>query len=254
VSIALAGLAMGFLGSSHCIGMCGGIAGVLSAARGGNVQRSTLYNLGRIASYTTMGALAGTFGAALAGVGGASGMLVLRSLAALLIVAAGLSVAGWTGAIAPLERLGSALWRPIAPLARKARASSSPLAALGFGVLWGWLPCGLVYSALAVAAAAGSGTDGALVMAAFGFGTLPATLAIGVFAGRGARLLRDRRARGLAGATVVVFGLWTFAAAVGAFERADSHQGSCHDVSAAELAAPATTSSRLAAPSRTVTP
>jgi sulfite exporter TauE/SafE len=241
MNIALAGLTMGFLGSSHCIGMCGGIAAAWPAAsraasrstaatqpRGGNVRRSLCYNLGRIASYSTMGALAGTFGAALAGLGGVRGMLLLRSLAALLIIASGLYVAGWSVTVLRIEALGAALWRRLAPLARSARASRSPLAALAFGALWGWLPCGLVYSALAVAAASGSATTGALTMAGFGLGTLPATLAIGIFAGRGVGLLRARAARQLAGAMVIAFGLWTFGAAAAAFERAGSEAPSCH--------------------------
>lgn len=238
MSVALAGLAMGFLGSTHCIGMCGGIAGALSAAskadtdsrrQGADVPRSLCYNVGRIASYTAMGALAGAFGAALAGVGGAGGMLALRSLAAVLIIAAGLYVAGWSSAVVRIEAVGGRLWRRVAPLARQARASTSPLAALGFGALWGWLPCGLVYSALAVAAASGSGADGARMMAGFGLGTLPATLAVGVFAGRGVGFLRMHAARQFAGATVIAFGVWTFAAAAGAFANSTDGTPACHD-------------------------
>lgn len=225
MSIALAGLAMGFLGSSHCIGMCGGIAGALSAAPGGAAhsgeafRRSLANNVGRVASYTSAGAVAGGFGAAFAGLGGADGMLVLRGVAALLIVAAGLHVAGWSSALLGLEKLGGGVWRRLAPLAQRARSSHSLPAALAFGALWGWLPCGLVYSALVVAAASGSAAGGALVMAGFGLGTLPATLAIGVFAGRGRSLLRSPSARRAAGLAVIVFGVWTFAAGASASQR-----------------------------------
>jgi sulfite exporter TauE/SafE len=215
MSVALAGLAMGFLGSSHCVGMCGGIAGALSSATAesrGAVLRPLVHNAGRIASYAAAGALAGGFGAAFAGLGGPGGTLALRSLAALLIVAAGLHVAGWSSALLRLEVFGGGLWRRLAPLASRARSSSSLGGALVFGALWGWLPCGLVYSALAVAAASGSASGGALVMAGFGLGTLPATLAVGVFAARGRSLLRSPRARRTAGLAVVAFGVWTFAA------------------------------------------
>ncbi|MFN2426462.1 MAG: sulfite exporter TauE/SafE family protein [Candidatus Binatia bacterium] len=237
MSIALAGLAMGFLGSSHCVGMCGGIAGALSATPAGpgsrgraNMQRSISYNVGRIASYTLMGVLAGTFGAALAGLGGSEGMLALRVLAALLIIATGLYVAGWSGVVTGIERLGGGLWRRLAPAARRARESTSPVAALCFGALWGWLPCGLVYSALAVAAASGSAIDGALTMAAFGLGTLPALLSIGLFAGRGASLLRSHTARRAAGMMVVVFGAWTLAAAASTYATAAaSGKPACHE-------------------------
>lgn len=239
MSIALAGLAMGFLGSSHCIGMCGGIAGALSAAPGTNgdcdaALRALANNGGRLASYTAAGALAGLFGAAFAGLGGAGGMLALRGVAALLIVAAGLHVAGWSSALGKVEWLGGGLWRRIAPLAQKARQSRSVASALLFGALWGWLPCGLVYSALAVAAASGSAANGAMVMAGFGLGTLPATMVLGVFAARGRNLLRTPSSRRAAGLAVIVFGVWTFAAGAAASQRiaestaAGAPAPSCH--------------------------
>jgi sulfite exporter TauE/SafE len=235
VSVALAGLAMGFLGSAHCIGMCGGIAAALSAASPGStgtqVRRSLAYNAGRIASYTLIGALAGLFGATLAGLAGNTGMLVLRSLAALFIVAVGLYLAGWSRLVGRIESAGGAVWRRIAPLARRVRVSSSPLAAFGFGALWGWLPCGLLYSALTIAAASGSWTDGALSMAAFGLGTLPATLSIGAFAGRGASLLRSHAARAACGVLVIGFGAWTMVGAVTA-ARTTAASGSCHSEAA----------------------
>lgn len=239
MSVAIAGLAMGFLGSSHCVAMCGGIAGALSAApapsrgsRRADLGRSLAYNAGRIASYSVAGALAGGFGAAFAGIGGVNGLLALRALAAVLIVAVGLYLAGWSAAIVKLEIAGSALWRRLAPLVKLARASDSVAASVAFGALWGWLPCGLVYSALAVAAAAGSATTGALTMAAFGLGTLPATVAIGVFAGRGAGFLRSHAARRFAGAMVIAFGVWTFAAAASAWSRSSAGSPHCHTVAA----------------------
>ncbi len=235
MTIALAGLAMGFLGSAHCIGMCGGIAGALSASAPGGasaqLRRSLAYNAGRIASYTLMGALAGLFGATLAGLAGSTGMLVLRSLAALLIVAVGLYLAGWSRLALRIESAGGGVWRRLAPIARRVRASSSPLAAIAFGALWGWLPCGLLYSALGVAAASGSWTDGALSMAAFGIGTLPATLSLGMFAGRGASLLRSHAARAACGVLVIGFGAWTMVGAVTA-ARTTAASGSCHEAQA----------------------
>lgn len=231
MSIAVAGLAMGFLGSAHCIGMCGGIAGALSSARGG-VRRSLAYNVGRIASYSMMGGLVGVFGASLAGLAGTNGMLALRLLAALLIVAVGLHLAGWSGVSTRIERAGASVWRRIAPLARRAGSSSSPLSALALGALWGWLPCGLLYSALSIAAASGSASDGALSMAAFGIGTLPATLSIGLFAGRGISLLRAHSARAACGLLVIGFGAWTMIGAVDA-ARTMSSGGACHHETAA---------------------
>lgn len=242
MSVVLAGAAIGFLGSLHCVGMCGGIAGAFSAAaprRGGGsdaVLRSLAYNAGRIGSYATAGALAGGLGGALAGLGGPNGTLALRGLAALLIIAAGLYVGGWSTFVTRIEALGSALWRRLAPLTRRLGPIGSVPAAFALGALWGWLPCGLVYSALAVAAASGSSGDGALVMAGFGAGTLPAMLTVGLAAGRGSAFLRGASARRFAGAMVVVFGLWTFAAAASASHRLatapPSATGSCHDAPA----------------------
>lgn len=246
MSVALAGLAMGFLGSSHCIGMCGGIAAALSAAPrrdGAGATRDAMatavtQNLGRVASYGAAGALAGAFGAAFSGLGGADGMFALRAVAALLIVATGLYLAGLSAAVTRIEALGGALWRRLGPVAGRLRRSDSALAAFAFGALWGWLPCGLVYSALAVAAASGSAADGAMTMAGFGLGTLPATLAVGVFAGRGQAVLRSLSARRAAGAMVVAFGLWTFVAAAGAWQRSAATPGavpSCHSEASAAV-------------------
>ncbi|MFN2377949.1 MAG: sulfite exporter TauE/SafE family protein [Candidatus Binatia bacterium] len=235
MSIALAGLAMGFLGSAHCIGMCGGIAGALSATRArSGPQRALASNAGRVASYSLMGAAVGAFGAAFAGLGGPGGMLALRAVAALLIVAAGLHMAGWSIGLGRIEAAGGSLWRRLAPLAGRARSGESIFSALAFGALWGWLPCGFVYSALAVAAASGSAASGALVMAGFGLGTLPATLMVGLFAGRGAAGLRSTSARRLAGAMVMGFGVWTFAAAASAYTATTPEAPSCHGGASAE--------------------
>jgi uncharacterized protein len=245
MSFAAAGFAMGFLGSAHCVGMCGGIAGALSSmpsARDGSarhVLRSAVTNAGRIASYSAAGAIAGGFGSAFAGLGGEHGLIVLRALAALLIVAAGLYVAGWSSAVVlRVERIGGEAWRRwLAPHASRLRASTSPLAALAFGALWGWLPCGLVYSAVAVAAASGSAIGGATTMLGFGLGTLPATMAVGAFAGSGVAALRSLAARRAAGFAVVAFGVWTFAAAASATMHTPAGEHSCHHVAAPETQA-----------------
>ncbi|HXC50846.1 MAG TPA: sulfite exporter TauE/SafE family protein [Candidatus Limnocylindrales bacterium] len=242
MNIALAGLAMGFLGSSHCIAMCGGLAAALpsatgNSARGRNVQRTACYNAGRIASYAVAGAIAGGAGAAFAGLGGASGVLVLRGVSALLIIAVGLYVAGWSNAVVRIERLGGGIWRTIAPHARRARESDSLVASTLFGAMWGWLPCGLVYSALVVAASSGSSASGAMTMAGFGLGTLPAMTLIGVAAGRGVRLLRGTRARQFAGALVIVFGAWTLASAAVSSVEVAAHGPACHAVHAPKAGA-----------------
>ena len=213
----VAGMVVGFLGSPHCVAMCGGIAGALSVAlpperRCGPaaVAHHAAYSAGRIASYALAGALAGALGIAFARLLGDSGVIALRTAAAALLVALGLSLAGWWRGLARLEALGARLWRRIAPLAARLRPGRSPLGAFALGTLWGWLPCGLVYSALALAAATGSAAGGALLMAGFGLGTLPALLATGVLAQRLGTVASRIANRRVAGAMLIVFGLWTF--------------------------------------------
>jgi hypothetical protein len=219
--------------------MCGGIAAAMSAApapdddTGSRNLRMLAQNLGRITSYATAGAVVGSLGSVLprlSGLGGASGTLAIRSIAALLMIAAGLQIGGWSSRTGSIERVGSLLWRRIAPLARRVGRASSIASALVFGALWGWLPCGLVYSALVVAAASGSAAAGASTMAAFGLGTVPALLAISGASAQGLAVLRSRSARRAAGAAVIVFGAWTFAAAASGYLAPCGH---CHDESSA---------------------
>ncbi len=181
-SIILPAFLLGFMGSAHCLGMCGGISAALGAA---NAQRrfslSLAYNIGRLLSYTLLGALVGTLAQGLSQPllqwlpQGAKG---LRSLAGLMVIAMGFYVAGWWRGLARLERLGGYLWRHIQPLTRPLLPPKSAGSALLLGELWGFLPCGLVYSSLTWAAINADAIEGALWMAAFGFGTLPAMLAV----------------------------------------------------------------------------
>jgi len=214
----LGGLTVGFLGSAHCIGMCGGIASALSLAippeRRGTatlVAHHACYSLGRILSYAIAGGLAGAVGLVLGQVLGVRGGLVLRALAATLLVLLGLYLAGWWPGLAFLERQGERVWARLAPLTSRLRPGRSLPAAFALGMLWGWLPCGLVYSALALAVASGGPVQGALLMAAFGLGTLPATLATGLLAQRLTWLTRAPASRRVAGALMILFGVWTFA-------------------------------------------
>ena len=148
----LGGVGIGALGSPHCVAMCGGIAGALAMAGPSGcgapapLARQAAYNLGRVASYAIAGAVAGALGVALAQLLGPTGTLVLRALAALLLLALGLYLAGWWPGLARLERQGARLWRHIAPLAARLQPGRSLAGTLALGMLWGWLPCGLVYT------------------------------------------------------------------------------------------------------------
>jgi sulfite exporter TauE/SafE len=230
----LGGAVVGVLGSAHCIAMCGGIAGALSVSPGARatgpaLARQVAYNLGRIGSYSVAGALAGALGIAFAQLFGATGIMALRAAAALLLLALGLYLTGWWSGLARLERLGARAWRHIAPLAARLRPRQSLAGALALGMLWGWLPCGLVYSALALAATSGDWRHGALVMAGFGLGTMPAMVATGLVAGRVGRLARAVAPRRVAGVMLIAFGIWTFVASGAVAHLRGAPPAPCHE-------------------------
>ena len=176
---------VGLLGGTHCIGMCGGIVGALALNQGARWSLHLAYNCGRILSYTAAGVVAGSLGAASIGWAGQAPIrLFLYLLANLMLIALGVYLLGVTRALAFTERAGQALWRRIQPLTRRFLPARSPAQAFPLGVLWGWLPCGLVYSALATSLTAGSAVRGGLMMLAFGMGTLPNLLLAGIVAGR----------------------------------------------------------------------
>jgi sulfite exporter TauE/SafE len=167
-----------------------------------------LYNSGRIISYALAGALIGAAFTSLAS-GATNGLIYLRLLAALLLLLLGLYYGGWWLALRHLEALGKPLWRLLQPMAVRSRSSSSHGAVLAAGMLWGWLPCGLVYSALSWAALSGSASAGALYMVLFGLGTLPAMLAFGWFSKTLQSFLRSQGFRQLMGLILIAYGLWT---------------------------------------------
>ncbi|MFG0413041.1 sulfite exporter TauE/SafE family protein [Pseudomonas sp. zjy_8] len=204
-------LILGLLGGGHCLGMCGGLMGALTLAippqqRGRRLQLLLAYNLGRILSYSAAGLLLGLAGWA---VRGSAAEVVMRSLAALLLIAMGLYLAGWWSGLTRIEALGHGLWRHIQPLTRRFMPVSSLPRALVLGGLWGWLPCGLVYSTLLWASSQGDARVSALLMLAFGFGTWPVLLATGLAAERITALLCQRGIRMAGGLLVILFGLWT---------------------------------------------
>ncbi len=165
------------------------------------------YNVGRIASYAIAGAVAGAAGAAIASFGLAErAQLGLRFAAGAMMVAVGVYVAGFAPAMRWIERAGEPVWKRIVPIARRFVPVRTPAHALGLGLLWGWMPCGLVYAAMVAAVTSGSALRGSATMAAFGLGTLPMLLAMGSAAAAAARAMRTPWVRPLAGAILVVFG------------------------------------------------
>lgn len=204
-------LILGLLGGGHCLGMCGGLMGALTLAippeqRGRRLRLLLAYNLGRILSYACAGLLLGLAGWAVAS---SPAALALRVVAALLLVAMGLYLAGWWSGLTRIEALGRGLWRHIQPVASRLLPVSSLPRALLLGALWGWLPCGLVYSTLLWAASQGNAGYSAALMLAFGVGTWPVLLATGLAAERVNILLRRRSVRVAGGVLVMLFGIWT---------------------------------------------
>ena len=209
-------LIIGFLGGTHCIGMCGGITGALSMAipTGVGYKKRLLltllsYNLGRISSYSLAGLIVGTMGWLLADQS-STVFLVLRSFAAFLLVLMGIYIAGWGNGLTLLEKAGSNLWKMIQPISKKILPVKSLRGALLLGALWGWLPCGLVYSTLVWSSMASSPLTSAALMAAFGLGTLPAILTTGLLAERASSLMKNASFKAFSGMLLIVYGVWTF--------------------------------------------
>jgi sulfite exporter TauE/SafE len=228
---------VGLLGSVHCAGMCGGIVGALSVARApiaasarafpvpvrttgpaaGAALAVAAYNAGRIGSYMLAGALAGGLAG---GAHSLAGLPALQSagywLANLMLVALGLYLMdAWRG-LAWIEGAGRALWRRVQPQLRRLQPLDSPGKMLAAGLLWGWLPCGMVYSVLVTAMLSGSAASGAAVMLAFGLGTLPALLALGVAGAQLRAWLQVRAVRFGSGVVVLGFGVLGLVRAAGA--------------------------------------
>ncbi|MGD9339648.1 MAG: sulfite exporter TauE/SafE family protein [Chromatiales bacterium] len=214
-----AALVAGLIGSAHCFGMCGGIAGAMGMAaaqngvRGGRLGlQATLYNVGRITSYVVAGVIVGLLGSALGDmIDLPSWSLWLRGITGLVLVLLGLQIAfGWR-LLTFLERGGARLWRRLSPLAGRLLGKRGAINALGLGMLWGWLPCGLSYSMLLVAATTGTAVGGGAIMLAFGLGTLPSMIGASYAGGRIGGLPGGRRTRVIAGLLIALMGIWTAA-------------------------------------------
>ena len=203
---------VGWLGGVHCVGMCGGIVTALSFATPNAKPSMAMlfaYNSGRLLSYALAGAIAGAVGA--------STLLlhdflpVSRSLyifANIILIFLGLYLAGLSRAVLVLESLGGRIWKSLQPLMKRLMPVRNVTQAILVGMIWGWLPCGLVYSVLISALASGNAAHGALLMLAFGLGTLPNLLAMGLFAKQLQAWTRRRLVRLSAGLMVAGFGVW----------------------------------------------
>ena len=210
-----AAFAAGLASSLHCLTMCGGIAGALALrARSISPSHATLlhhqaiHQLGRVSAYGLLGALCGSVGGLLGeALNPWLAANVLRFAAALLIIAVGVQVLLKVQPLKWLGGVGRRLWRQVAPLGRQVRGGT--IGSLLIGALWGLMPCGLVYSMLAIAALSGSPITGATLMLAFGAGTIPAVMGGSLVAGRLQRASVGLAATRAAGVLLVIFGVWT---------------------------------------------
>ena len=202
---------VGLLGGGHCVGMCGGIVGAVSMHLPQNKSKVPFllsYNAGRILSYTLAGVIAGLVGAS-------SFFLqhvlpiqrVLYGISSLMLIALGLYLAGIWHGVTYLEGAGKGIWKTLQPYSKRYIPVHNIKQAFFLGSLWGWLPCGLVYSGLIAAIATGSAINGGLLMLAFGLGTLPTLLTMGMAAVRLKTVLQNIWVRRASGLLVLGFGL-----------------------------------------------
>ena len=226
----IAAFLVGLLGGVHCVGMCGGIVGALCLGLGTNspndpsinlnAQQSfkyslpflLLYNAGRISSYTFAGILMG-------GVSWLGSHLftlysiqqTLEVIAATFMLALGLYIAGWWKGLANIERLGGkVIWKRLEPIGRRFMPVTTYRQAFSLGLVWGWLPCGLVYSVVIWTISTQSPVEGGLLMLSFGLGTLPNLLLMGVFASTLNQFIQQTWVRQVAGILIMIFAVVMF--------------------------------------------
>ncbi|MEQ5818709.1 sulfite exporter TauE/SafE family protein [Halomonas sp. SCS19] len=209
----MAAFVFGLLGGAHCIGMCGGIMSALTFAIPPSMRQPWRvgslvlgYNVGRITSYCVAGALVATLGSVI----GLSPTLrgLMQIVASLMLILMALYIADLWKGLRHVEALGRHLWRYLEPAGRRLLPVVRLPQAVALGAIWGWLPCGLVYSMLAWSLARAEPLEGALLMASFGLGTLPALVVTGLAARQMQALLAHRATRLVAAGMIIAFAVW----------------------------------------------
>ncbi len=218
-TILISAFLVGFFGSLHCIGMCGGITGLVGMGPDQENQnydwkRFTVWmtvNAGRIFSYAVAGLIAGAIGEqVLAYFTPERAREFGMMFAGIFMIMLGLYITNWWRGLVYLEKLGGMIWYRLQPLAARYVLLTSYPALFLRGLIWGWLPCGLVYSSLALAVTSASSVTGMFVMMAFGIGTLPMLLAMGFAAEQLHKLRSMTIMRQFAGIVIIIFGVLTF--------------------------------------------
>lgn len=204
---------LGFFGGGHCVGMCGGLSSAFALQLPPGLNRTgliVLLNLGRISSYVFIGLLVGAIGQI--GISLDQTRWLQNGLylsANLLLLLLGLYLAGISSLATRIESIGRPVWKRLNPLLNRLLPIQSVPACFGVGMLWGWLPCGLVYSASLYALGSSSNAlEGGLYMLAFALGTLPNLLAMGLFAAQLKNFLQRKTVRLAAGLLVAAWALW----------------------------------------------
>ena len=232
-SLPLSALLIGVWSAGHCLAMCGGLAIAAGQTNRQNLNNTAAqrgaellaWQLGRVLSYGLMGLLVGAFGSFFLA---NAPLVMIRDLAFiaanLILIALGLHVAQvWSG-IVQLERMGQVVWTFLSPLATATLVPQTPhrrnrgrqlINAIRAGAIWGWLPCGLVYSMLVTASVSGSAAQGALWMVAFGLGTIPALWLTALASHTAASIVSHPSVRRIAGGLIVIFGTWGLLRATG---------------------------------------
>jgi len=228
----LSAFVIGILSAGHCLGMCGGVTSMLTSAISQSnpttdkrLQQNLLsntelkknyskvslvvsYNIGRIFSYAILGAIVGFTGSIAAKNIGLP-LAGLRIVAGVFLVLLGLYLGQWLMVLSKVEVIGKKIWQLVSPLSKNFIPVNSPLKALALGSIWGWLPCGLVYSTLTWALASGEPLTGALIMFCFGLGTLPAllTMSFGILSLKS--ILKNRLFRKTMAISIILYGFYS---------------------------------------------
>ncbi|HIG89040.1 sulfite exporter TauE/SafE family protein [Candidatus Thioglobus sp.] len=207
---------MGLLGGVHCLGMCGGVVGMLTASLPEQTRADSKqillyhfnYNLGRILSYALLGIVFGFIGELLSSTLQMSVFdQVLRIFSGALMIMVGLYIANWYTGIQSLEKIGAKLWAVLQPITKRFLPVKNLKSAFLVGLFWGGIPCGLVYGALSFAIVSGSAVQGVLIMLAFGLGTLPSLLLMAGFSLKLNESINKPIIRKLSGALIIVLGV-----------------------------------------------
>ena len=227
----LSAFIIGILSGVHCLGMCGGIVSAFSIgvepakSKAKKFQIQLSYNLGRIASYTLAGLIVGGLGAITTQQFASHSLhQYLQTFSALILILMGLYLSGWWRVLTKLEQLGGIVWKRIEPLARHLIPIKGSAQAVLVGLVWGWLPCGLVYSMLTMSLTTASAQQGAFIMLSFGLGTLPNLIAFGMMATSLQLFLKRPVVRKIAGLLIIAFAVYLLADSWWPVEGENKHQ------------------------------